>query len=192
MRTSVDESEPGRRSVSSATWMIMCCDTTRSAGGRRGIVEGKCRLGQLQHELRGLLAPVFCPARSRLTAFAHISALLAERPIAGRAGSRPALRPTVTSARWRTCSAVSAQRRIALSVTVSALTACRFQRRTRSCSSVPRSPNASLPDPSLTGRAGSGVAASPCCRGPRARSGARGAGRGPAASIRPSCGRSPR
>ncbi len=42
------------------------------------IVEDKCWLGQLQDELRGLLAPVFCQARSRLTAFAYIGALLAE------------------------------------------------------------------------------------------------------------------
>jgi SRSO17 transposase len=35
-------------------------------------------LGGLQGELRGLLAPVFCQARSRLTAFAYLGALLAE------------------------------------------------------------------------------------------------------------------
>ena len=34
-------------------------------------------LGRLQGELRGLLAPVFCQARSRLAAFAYIGALLA-------------------------------------------------------------------------------------------------------------------
>jgi SRSO17 transposase len=34
-------------------------------------------LGRLQDELRGLLAPVFCQARSRLAAFAYVGALLA-------------------------------------------------------------------------------------------------------------------
>jgi SRSO17 transposase len=36
-------------------------------------------LDRLQGELRGLLAPVFAQARSRLTAFAYVGALLAER-----------------------------------------------------------------------------------------------------------------
>ena len=43
------------------------------------IVEDGAWLGKLHGELRGLLAPVFAQARSRLTAFAYISALLAER-----------------------------------------------------------------------------------------------------------------
>jgi SRSO17 transposase len=42
------------------------------------IVEDGSWLGRLQAELRGLLAPAFCQARSRLTAFAYIGALLAE------------------------------------------------------------------------------------------------------------------
>jgi len=43
------------------------------------IVEDRAWLEKLQGELRGLLAPVFAQARSRLTAFAYIGALLAER-----------------------------------------------------------------------------------------------------------------
>ena len=43
------------------------------------IVEDRAWLGKLHGELRGLLAPVFAQARSRLTAFAYIGALLAER-----------------------------------------------------------------------------------------------------------------
>ena len=43
------------------------------------IVEDGAWLGKLHGELRALLAPVFAQARSRLTAFAYISALLAER-----------------------------------------------------------------------------------------------------------------
>ena len=42
------------------------------------IVEDGTWLGRLQGELRGLLAPVFAQARSRLAAFAYIGALLAE------------------------------------------------------------------------------------------------------------------
>jgi SRSO17 transposase len=42
------------------------------------IVEDGRWLGKLHGELRGLLAPVFAQARSRLTAFAYIGALLAE------------------------------------------------------------------------------------------------------------------
>ena len=42
------------------------------------IVEDGAWLGRLQGELRGLLAPVFAQARSRLAAFAYIGALLAE------------------------------------------------------------------------------------------------------------------
>jgi SRSO17 transposase len=42
------------------------------------IVEDGRWLGKLQGELRGLLAPVFAQARSRLAAFAYIGALLAE------------------------------------------------------------------------------------------------------------------
>jgi SRSO17 transposase len=41
------------------------------------IVEDQRWLGQLRDELRALLAPVFCQARSRLAAFAYIGALLA-------------------------------------------------------------------------------------------------------------------
>ena len=43
------------------------------------IVEDGAWLEKLHGELRGLLAPVFAQARSRLTAFAYIGALLAER-----------------------------------------------------------------------------------------------------------------
>jgi SRSO17 transposase len=43
------------------------------------IVEDGAWLGKLHGELRGLLAPVFAQARSRLTAFAYVGALLAER-----------------------------------------------------------------------------------------------------------------
>ena len=43
------------------------------------IVEDRAWLEKLHSELRGLLAPVFAQARSRLTAFAYIGALLAER-----------------------------------------------------------------------------------------------------------------
>jgi SRSO17 transposase len=42
------------------------------------IVEDGRWLGSLRDELRGLLAPVFCRARSRLAAFAYVDALLAE------------------------------------------------------------------------------------------------------------------
>jgi SRSO17 transposase len=42
------------------------------------IVEDGRWLGRLRDELRGLLAPVFCQARSRFTAFAYVDALLAE------------------------------------------------------------------------------------------------------------------
>ena len=42
------------------------------------IVEDGAWLGKLHGELRGLLAPVFAQARSRLTAFAYVGALLAE------------------------------------------------------------------------------------------------------------------
>ena len=42
------------------------------------IVEDGAWLDRLQGELRGLLAPVFAQARSRLAAFAYIGALLAE------------------------------------------------------------------------------------------------------------------
>ena len=45
----------------------------------RAIVEDRAWLEKLHGELRGLLAPVFAQARSRSTAFAYISALLAER-----------------------------------------------------------------------------------------------------------------
>ena len=44
----------------------------------RAIVEDRAWLEKLHGELRGLLAPVFAQARSRLTAFAYIGALLAE------------------------------------------------------------------------------------------------------------------
>lgn len=43
------------------------------------ILEDGAWLDRLHHELRGLLAPVFAQARSRLTAFAYMGALLAER-----------------------------------------------------------------------------------------------------------------
>jgi len=43
------------------------------------MVEDAGWLGELQGELRGVLAPVFAQARSRLTAFAYIGALLSER-----------------------------------------------------------------------------------------------------------------
>jgi hypothetical protein len=42
------------------------------------IVEDGRWLGKLHDELRGLLAPVFAQARSRLAAFADLGALLAE------------------------------------------------------------------------------------------------------------------
>jgi hypothetical protein len=42
------------------------------------MVEDRAWLGKLQDELRGRLAPVFTQARSRLTAFAYLDALLAE------------------------------------------------------------------------------------------------------------------
>jgi SRSO17 transposase len=42
------------------------------------IVEDGTWLDRLQGELRGLLAPVFAQARSRLAAFAYVGALLAE------------------------------------------------------------------------------------------------------------------
>jgi hypothetical protein len=42
------------------------------------IVEDGRWLGKLHGELRALLAPVFAQARSRLTAFAYVGALLAE------------------------------------------------------------------------------------------------------------------
>ena len=42
------------------------------------IVEDGRWLGKLHDELRGLLAPVFAQARSRLAAFAYLGALLAE------------------------------------------------------------------------------------------------------------------
>jgi SRSO17 transposase len=43
------------------------------------MVEDRAWLGELHRELRAVLAPVFAQARSRLTAFAYIGALLAER-----------------------------------------------------------------------------------------------------------------
>jgi SRSO17 transposase len=43
------------------------------------IVEDDAWLDRLRGELRGMLAPVFAQARSRLTAFAYMGALLAER-----------------------------------------------------------------------------------------------------------------
>ena len=43
------------------------------------IVEDRAWLERLDGELRGVLAPVFAQARSRLTAFAYIGALLSER-----------------------------------------------------------------------------------------------------------------
>jgi hypothetical protein len=43
------------------------------------IVEDRVWLGRLDRELRGVLAPVFAQARSRLTAFSYIGALLSER-----------------------------------------------------------------------------------------------------------------
>lgn len=52
---------------------------------------GRCGDGswlkRLHGELRGLLAPVFAQARSRLAAFAYIGALQAEPGTASRAGS---------------------------------------------------------------------------------------------------------
>ena len=42
------------------------------------IVGEGCWQGRLRDELRGLLAPVFCRARSRLAAFGYVDALLAE------------------------------------------------------------------------------------------------------------------
>jgi hypothetical protein len=42
------------------------------------IVDDGGWLGILRDDLQGLLAPVFCQARSRLAAFAYIGALLAE------------------------------------------------------------------------------------------------------------------
>ncbi len=41
------------------------------------IVEDQAWLGELQEELRAAIAPVFAQARSRLTAFAYVAALLA-------------------------------------------------------------------------------------------------------------------
>jgi SRSO17 transposase len=62
-----------------AIWKIMWCATSRSAGGPPpAIVEDGRWLGKLHDELRGLLAPVFARARSRLAAFAYLAALLAE------------------------------------------------------------------------------------------------------------------
>jgi hypothetical protein len=58
--------------------MIMHCDIPRSAGGRPAIAEDGRWLGSLRDELQALLAPLFCQARSRLTAFAYLDALLAE------------------------------------------------------------------------------------------------------------------
>jgi len=60
-----------------ATRMIMWCETSRSAGGRRGHRRRWPLAGKLQDELRALLAPVFCQARSRLAAFAYLGSLLA-------------------------------------------------------------------------------------------------------------------
>ena len=59
--------------------MIMLRDETRQQVAAGVIVEDGAWLGKLHGELRGLLAPVFAQARSRLTAFAYIGALLAER-----------------------------------------------------------------------------------------------------------------
>ena len=59
--------------------MIMLCDESRSAGGRRGHRRRWRLAGKLHGELGDLLAPVFAQARSRLTAFAYVGALLAER-----------------------------------------------------------------------------------------------------------------
>src|SRR5712691_11173170 len=61
--------------------MIMLRDKTRQDNevAAEVIVEDRAWLEKLHGELRGLLAPVFAQARSRFTAFAYISALLAER-----------------------------------------------------------------------------------------------------------------
>ena len=59
--------------------VIMPCDESRSAGGRRDHRRRWRLAGKLHGELRGLLAPVFAQARSRLTAFAYVGALLADR-----------------------------------------------------------------------------------------------------------------
>ena len=57
------------------------CSVRRLSSGMAAgaMVEDAGWLGELQGELRGVLAPVFAQARSRLTAFAYIGALLSER-----------------------------------------------------------------------------------------------------------------
>jgi hypothetical protein len=62
--------------ATASSYFVTSQDQQVAAGA---IVEDGAWLGKLHGELRGLLAPVFAQARSRLTAFAYISALLAER-----------------------------------------------------------------------------------------------------------------
>src|SRR5271169_6572244 len=57
-----------------------CFVTRQNIGMAAGvIVEDRAWLERLDGELRGVLAPVFAQARSRLTAFSYIGALLSER-----------------------------------------------------------------------------------------------------------------
>ena len=58
--------------------MIMLCERQDQQVAAGAIVEDGTWLDRFQGELRGLLAPVFAQARSRLAAFAYIGALLAE------------------------------------------------------------------------------------------------------------------
>src|SRR5713226_1557691 len=71
-------------------------DFTKVSRWPPGHAEDGRWLGSLRDELQALLAALFCQARSRLTAFAYLDALLAE-PGDRRAGSSP--RPRDTRAR---------------------------------------------------------------------------------------------
>src|SRR6266700_3018025 len=60
-----------------ATWMIMSVTRQNQQVAAAAIVEDQAWPGELQEELRAAIAPVFAQARSRLTAFAYVAALLA-------------------------------------------------------------------------------------------------------------------
>ena len=87
------------------------------------IVEDGSWLDRLQGELRGLLAPVFAQARSRLAAFAYIGALLTEPgdrrscwQLAERAGHATPRRMQAVLAEhsWDRAAALAALRRLIL------------------------------------------------------------------------------
>ena len=73
---------PERRGTFTAIAGLICGRKNRSVpadgAAAAAIVEDGRWLRSLRDELQALLAPVFCQARSRLTAFAYVDGLLAE------------------------------------------------------------------------------------------------------------------